>query len=161
MAEGQRTYSVLPEAKPTVLVVHCGDPRFLGAIKQFLQDEHGLSDGDYIPFVPPGSVAQLSLPNARPKDFKVAREGIEFYLTHVASVRKVILINHEDCKKYGALVALPQFLFGMKNVSERQRHDLQWASGVLEKLSGRPLEMKKYYLKYSNPEHTEAVFNEV
>ncbi len=70
----------------------CGDPRFQ-AIASFISEELHLQSGEFLPFSVPGGIASLSEQFARPKDFKVLKEGLEFYLTRLRTIRKVILIS--------------------------------------------------------------------
>lgn len=157
-----KTYPASPHPEPEAIVVFCGDPRFQGAINSFIAEELHLKPGEYLPFSVPGGIASLSEPFARPKDFKVLREGLEFYLTRLRTIRKVILINHEDCKKYQDLCQTLGPMFSvMGSISERQRADLLKVTQVVSKIIGENLEIKRYYAKFANPEHTQVTFEAI
>lgn len=122
----EKVYAIEPTAKPTALVVHCGDPRFQGPISRFLEESLGLKDGDYVPLVVGGGVASLTVGDMLPKEAKYLREAVGFYLGHFNEISRVILVNHEDCGKYKALAkTMPLFLqWAAGKMSERQKADL-------------------------------------
>ena len=99
-----KTYPAFPHPEPKAIIIFCGDPRFLVATNSFITEELGFKEGEYLPLSLPGGISSLSEPFALPKDFKVLKEGLQFYLEHMASITEVILINHEDCRKYHSLV---------------------------------------------------------
>src|SRR5579859_1148629 len=104
------TYAIQPVASPKALVIFCGDPRFQLPVKQFLEKDLGLKEGDFMPIVAAGGPASLSIGDVRPKEAKYLRESIAFYLDHFNEVHRVIVINHEDCAKYRDLEnVLPLF----------------------------------------------------
>ncbi len=152
-----KTYPAFPHPEPEAIIVFCGDPRFQGAIASFIAEELHLKPGDFLPFSVPGGIASLSEQFARPKDFKVLKEGLEFYLTRLRTIRKVILINHEDCKKYHDLCENLGFL----NIPDRQRSDLHKVTQVVSRILPEPIEVQRYYAKFANPEHTLVTFEAV
>lgn len=157
-----RTYPVLAAASPTTLILNCGDARFQVAIGQFIAEDLGLKDGEYVHVVVSGGVGSLCEPYTRPKEFKFVREMMELYLKRFSSIKKVVLISHEDCGKYKLLSKYvgPAFLHGFQTMSDRQRNDLHKVGiAVIGLFSG--VEIERYFLKFSNPEHTEAVFEKL
>ena len=155
----QKTYPAFPHPEPKAIVIFCGDPRFLSATTSFIVEELGLKQGEYLPFSVPGGIASLSEPFALPKDFKVLKEGLAFYLECMSSITRVILINHEDCKKYHALCEKLGSLALLRGTTpERQRDDLKKVAAMVAGLVSHELVIEKYYAKFANKEHTQVVF---
>ena len=84
-------------------MVYCGDPRFQEAFDGFIANELKLAKGQYIPLVVGGGAGVLAHPEKLPKEFKFMKERLELYSQAFHSIRRVILINHEDCKYYDSL----------------------------------------------------------
>src|SRR5260221_5730132 len=97
-----KTYSLI-ELQAQAIVVHCSDPRFQLAFREFIRDDLHLKDGEYIPFVMSGGVATLSEPLKLPKEFEFMKKRIRFFLNRFESINRIVLINHEDCRHYEAL----------------------------------------------------------
>jgi hypothetical protein len=154
-----KTYRTIAVAAPRVLVVFCGDPRFQGPVRQFLDNELGLKEGEYLPFVIRGGVASFTVMNFFSKEGKYVTEGAVNYIKQFGSIDKVILINHEDCGKYKLLQKSAPFFFeGVKDMRLRQRSDLLGVAQQLLALMPRHLEIEKYYASFSNSSKTEVVF---
>ena len=154
-----KSYKTIPVATPRALVVFCGDPRFQGPIHQFLQEELGLKDGEYLPFVIRGGVASLTLQGFLPKEAKYATEGAIAYLKQFTSIGKVILINHEDCGKYKILQKVAPFFFqASQHVTDRQRADLVLVATMLGGLSPRHVVFERYFAKFADSNKSEVVF---
>lgn len=154
-----RVYPVLSAAAPTTLVLHCGDARFHTAINRFIAEELKLMDGEYVSVVVSGGVASLCEQYIRPREFKFVRDMMKLYLNRFDSISKVVLISHEDCGKYKLLNKHvgPTFLEGFETMTHRQRSDLtKVGTAVAGIFSG--VQVERYFLKYSNEEHTQAVF---
>ncbi len=104
-------YKVLKEATPEAVVITCSDPRFQAAFREFIEVKLGLTQGKYIPFVIDGGAGVLGRPESLPKEFKFVKERLETFKQRFCSIKRIILINHEDCtyyetlgKKLGALI---------------------------------------------------------
>jgi len=91
-----RRYS-LDSPEVEALVVHCADPRFQTAFREFVTDELGIHN--YVPIVIGGGVHAFGVQSLLPKNFKVLWEQIKFAVTQ-RNVRQIIIINHEDCLWY-------------------------------------------------------------
>jgi hypothetical protein len=63
------------------------------------------------------------------------REQIELLLKHYATER-IILINHEGCRSYGAMVAKLQHVL-TSDVNAKQMEDLEFAAGLIRQISQR------------------------
>ncbi len=107
----RKTYTTTATAAPSVLVVCCGDPRFQGPIRQFLEKELGIKEGDYLPLIVRGGVASFTVSDFLPKEAKYVTEGATNYIQQFSSIGRVILINHEDCGKYKLLQKVAPFFF--------------------------------------------------
>ncbi len=90
------------------VVIHCSDPRFQAAIRDFVANELGIENP--IPIIVPGGIHDFVSP-IRLKAARQLWEQLEFMLKRSA-VRKVILLNHDDCQWYGKWNALVQTTIG-------------------------------------------------
>ena len=154
-----KTYAAFPHPEPKAIIVFCGDPRFLLATRSFIAEELDFKEGEYLPLSLPGGIASLSEPFALPKDFKVLKEGLQFYLEHMGSISEVILISHEDCRKYQALGEKLGTLRMIKgSMEERQFADLKKVAVVASNLVARKIAVRRYYAKFANEERTQVVF---
>lgn len=153
----ETVYAIEPEARPKVLAVHCGDPRFQGPISKFL-GSLGFKDGDYVPLVVGGGVASLTVGDMLPKEAKYLRESIGFYLDHFNEINRIILVNHEDCGKYKALAkSLPFFLqWTAGKMSERQKSDLTKVATAL--LTQHRVTIETYFATFTDQTHTSVRF---
>jgi hypothetical protein len=156
---GPKKYTTTATATPRVLVVFCGDPRFQGPIRLFLEEELGLKEGQYLPFVIRGGPASFTVSDFLPKEAKYVTEGATNYVHQFKSIDRVVLINHEDCGKYKLLQkAAPFFYMGMRSVLDRQVEDLTSVAKKLVAMFPRHLEVDKYMAKFANSERTEVIF---
>src|SRR6185436_112308 len=105
-AESQPTkpvYDAVRDPRPQAIVVYCSDPRFQPAFEKFIEQELKLAKGQYLPLVIGGGASVLAYPEQLPKDFKVLRERFEFYRELFPTAKRLILLNHEDCRYYHVL----------------------------------------------------------
>jgi hypothetical protein len=139
----------LAEARPQAMVVYCGDPRFQRAFREFIGNELHLQEGEYFPVVISGGVASLTEPMKLPKEFKFMKERIELILKLFGSIRRIILINHEDCRHYEAmkdsLGAI--FLQHFTHMTERQIRDLTLVAKTVLGLGAPGLQVEMYYAR--------------
>ena len=158
----QRTYESV-DREPVAIVVHCSDPRFQKAFREFIRNELGLNDGEYIPFVISGGVASLSEPLKLPKEFKFMKERIELFLGLFDSIKRIVLINHEDCRHYDALKDLlgGLFLRHAPTMAERQQRDLLGVARTLLGLFRPNLALDLYYARFLDPDHKQIVFERI
>jgi len=153
----EKTYPGLATANPITLVIFCPDPRFQEATDKFIGDDLGLKPGEYVRLPFAGGVASLSEPMRLPKDFKYVWDSCKFFVEHSPSIQRVVLINHEDCRKYAAMHGKVNLLLRQAtgNMSDRQKRDLEEALRLFAKVVGRNLSIDLYYASYANPEHTQ------
>jgi hypothetical protein len=91
-----QTYRIEMEP-PTAIVIHCGDERFQKAFRRFIEED--LNIQSYVPIVILGGVHAFGFKDLLPKQHKVLFEQIK-YLIKERGIRRIIIINHEDCKWY-------------------------------------------------------------
>lgn len=161
----EKTYGVLHEPKPTAIVVYCSDPRFQTAFDDFIAKELHLEKGQYVPFVVGGGAGVLANPEKLPKEFKFIKDRLELFRQQYPSIKRVVLINHEDCAYYGMLrEKIVNFLgsFG-KNINEKSREDMVLIADIfgrlLSHLSGYSLEL--YYAKFTDDTHSKVEFEKI
>ena len=157
-----RIYNAVQNPKPEAIVVYCGDPRFQDAFDGFIEKELKLSKGQFIPMVVGGGAGVLAHPEKLPKEFKFMKERLEHYTEAFHSVRRVILINHEDCKYYHSLKERVLGLAGAHSVLDHAREDMPLVAQVFRRLLGHlnlPIEM--HYASFADPQHTQIVFDQV
>ena len=158
--QNQGVYPGMPVGRPVALVIHCGDPRFHEATKQFLAAELNLNEGQYVPLVPPGAVASLAEPDNLQAEFEYLKSVAAFYLGHFQSIGQVVLINHEDCGKYRAMhKAIGEgFIGSFRDITHRQCCDLSAAAETILGLVEREIETHLFYARFANIEMTEVTF---
>jgi hypothetical protein len=96
-------YPLLDAEQADAIVVHCSDPRFQTAFRQFVDNE--LHVKTPIPIVIPGGIHDLVSP-ARIKAARHLWQQLQFVVAR-GKTRRIILINHEGClwyEKWNALV---------------------------------------------------------
>jgi len=139
----------LVEAHPKAMVIHCSDPRFQKAFRDFIMNELHLQDGEYIPFVVSGGVAALSEPLKLPKEFKFMKERIELFAGLFSSIHRVILINHEDCRHYDMLKSTlgSIFLQHAAHMTDRQIKDLRNVARAVMDFVAPGYQLEMYYAR--------------
>ncbi len=108
----QKAYP-LQEGSPDALVLHCSDPRFQEAFRQFIKD---LGVQRPAPIAIPGSCASFGTNAFTPKNWYTLKNQIELLAEH-NSFPRVILINHDDCKGYEAV---SKWLRGLVSIEQRK-----------------------------------------
>ncbi|MDO8659965.1 MAG: hypothetical protein Q7K54_05215 [Candidatus Parcubacteria bacterium] len=123
----------------------------------------GLKEGTYVPLIIPGGISNFTEPEMLPKNFKVAKEQIQFFLDHFDSIKRVILINHEDCRGYESLKTRigMAFLSRIGSMMDRQKLDLQKVAKILAAFSSGRVAFELYYAKFADGNHNSAVFEKI
>ena len=157
------TYAVVQDPKPEAIVVHCSDPRFQVAFEQFIANELGLPKGRFLPLVVGGGPGALSHPEQLPKEFKFLKDRFEMYRAHFPSIRRIVLINHEDCKYYESLRGkMLHFLGARSKATNEALADLGLLSRIFDRLlSHLGVNVDFYYARFSDPEHRKVVFDKL
>jgi len=158
------TYEAMPEVAPQAVVVYCSAPRFQMAFDQFIERELHLAKGQFIPLVIAGGAGVLAHPERLPKEFKFMRERLELFRKNYPSVKRIVLINHEDCAYYRMLTErIPGFLRpGADGPSHRSREDMELIAAVFHRLlSHLGVEIELYYARFADEDHTKVIFDRI
>jgi hypothetical protein len=153
----------MPTVHPEAAVVYCGDPRLQTAFVPFIENELGLAKGQYIPTVVGGGAGALAYPQRLPKEFKFMKDRLELIHRAFPSVKRAVLINHEDCIYYRLLAQkIPGFLTDPAKLRDRPHEDMDRIADVFDRLlSHLGLKPELYYGKFSDAEHTRMIFDRV
>ena len=110
-----------------------------------------------------GGVGVLAHPERLPKEFKFMKERLELYSQYFHSVRRIILINHEDCKYYNSLKERVLGFAGAQSVAgDHAREDIPVIAEVFRRLLAHlKLPVELHYASFADPEHTKIVFDQV
>lgn len=156
----QDIYPVLKEATPEAVVIYCGDPRFQAAFRKFIESKLGLIQGMYIPFVIDGGAGVLGRPESLPKEFKFMKERLEMFKERFGSIRRIILINHEDCTYYDLLSHKLSFL--IPSHLHLPHEDMKLIHQVFTRLlSHLGMNLELYYAKFIDERHTQITIEPV
>ncbi len=154
-------YEALPQVHPEAVVVYCGDPRLQTAFVPFIENELGLAKGQYIPVVVGGGAGVLANPERRPKEFKFLRDRFELFHRHFASLRRLVLINHEDCLYYRTLAQAAPGLSGPDS-PHRPRDDLPPIARTVHRLLGHlGWDLELYYARFAAADRSQVAFDRV
>ena len=159
-----RLYDAAPDARPEAIVVHCSDPRFHPAFEQFIQHELGLAKGKFLPLVVGGGAGVLAHPEQLPKEFKFMKDRFEFYKEAFPTVRRVVLINHEDCRYYDSIRQKIVGFIGShwRGSAVVAREDLGALSKIFGRLLGHlgmPIDL--YYARFADPARSKVAFEKI
>ena len=99
-----RSYPVAINIELKVIVDRCLDRRFRVAHRRFIKSDLGLTPENIVPIKRAGGAGPLRLGKKGwkklPKDL---REQLELFVKHHPEIRRIILINHEDCRRFDKL----------------------------------------------------------
>ncbi len=109
----------MPTPTCEAVVVHCMDFRLQQFLNDWLTKRFGIKNYDRVSWA------------GGTKDFSYIQGQIEL-ARRLHDVKKVILINHEDCGAYGPM-----------GTKDRHMSDLAYAERVIQSMR---LEVEKYYL---------------
>ena len=159
---GGQVYDAVQNPSPTAIVVYCGDPRFQVAFDQFIENGLKLAKGQFIPLVIGGGAGVLSQPEKLPKEFKFLKDRFDLIRAQFPSVKRVILINHEDCEYYGMLREKFAGFLNAHGFANHPREDMQRIAGIARLLLpflGVSLDM--YYARFADEQHTKIAFEPI
>ncbi len=160
----KKLYRAVADAKPSAIVIYCSDPRFQAAFREFVEHDLGLGDGMTIPIVVGGGAGVLGHPEQLPKEFKFLRERLEQYREIFPTVRRIVLINHEDCRYYETLKSRVLSFLGSRFSLARhfEREDLSLVARAFRHfLSHLGYTVDFYYARFADPEHTKIEIEKV
>ncbi len=158
----KNVYEALPEARPQAIVVYCSDPRFQTAFEQFIEKDLGLAKGQFIPLVIAGGAGVLAHPESLPKEFKFMRDRFELFRRNHDSVRRIVLINHEDCAYYKSLAGRISGFLGRQeeSVTHRSREDMALIARIFDRLlSHLGFEVELYYAHFVDGDQSKVAFD--
>ncbi len=139
--------STLRQPLTEVMVVYCSDYRFQAGYQEFLNHNLGLN-GNYDLLVIPGGPQSLTLVEYLPKFSWAGWKWLKF-LADAHSLKRLILIQHQDCKWYGTV---PLHLHSSVELRQRQEEDLLRVKAVVAER--RPeLRLELYYAGWDASEH--------
>ena len=160
----QRLYKAVTDPKPSAIIIHCSDPRFQGAFDDFVRDELGLVNGEFIPITVGGGAGVLGHPEQLPKEFKFLKERLEHYRTVFPTAKRIILINHEGCRYYESLKLKTVAYLGASFVlsPEHAREDLSLVARTFRNfLAHLGYTVEFYYASFADPERTRIQIEKV
>lgn len=121
------------------LVVHCSDPRFQEAFRTFAKEELGLPSYDSL--VVPGASQLLTFADSLPKFAQALFRPLKF-LVKGHSLKRVVVIMHEDCAWYKDFV--PKFVHMKGDAKGQQIKDMLATRQMIhEEFPG--LEVRMFY----------------
>jgi hypothetical protein len=135
-----------------VIVVRCPDLRFAKAQHRFVKEELGLKNS-YYTLSQAGGVISLARPNLLPGEFSSLFGQIKMFLDMHQEITHIVIINHEDCKKY------TQELKKKEEVSPEKR-DLLTVVDFL-RLSFPKVQIGAYYARFVDADRKEIVFETI
>lgn len=158
-----KVYDAIPQVRPEAIVVYCCDPRFQTAFEPFVENELGLKKGQYIPLVVAGGAGVLAHPDRLPQEFQFLRDRLELFHEHFASIRRLVLINHEDCAYYKMLAGkVPGLQAPSRDPRHWPREDLgQIAQTFNRRLSHLGWTVELHYAKFANGDNSKVTFDRI
>jgi hypothetical protein len=156
----QKVYP-LHETPPQAVVIHCSDPHFQPAFRQFVSESLHLHEGEYLPLIVPGGAASLSEPLRLPEDFKFMKERLEFFLDQFKTVNRVIVVNHEDCPHYRMFMDLlgQRILQRFASLGDRQKADLTSVGKYILELAAPGTKVELYFARIIPGTERKVVFD--
>lgn len=144
-----KSYKAIRDPKPSVLILRCSDPRFRIAFRDFTAEELGLAQGEFVPINVAGGPAALAHQKAKPEDFHYLMSQIKFFLEHFDTIRKVVLVGHQNCGYYKTI--------DHPDKEDKEKKDLPRATDIL--LHHMPgIKVESYYARFSDESRAEIVF---
>jgi hypothetical protein len=147
-------YPANPNKPKTAIVISCPDLRFLTAKKRFCKEELEFNGREYYSLVQAGGAIALARAEALPDEFTTLFSQIHMFLQKHGDISHIILLNHEDCKKYDLVIGKK------RSDAYLEREDLKKASEVLSNLFPE-IQIGAYYAKFEDIERTEISFETV
>lgn len=155
-------YTAVANPNPEAIVIWCSDPRFQEAILGFIATDLKLEFGQYVPFTVAGGPGTLGRPMELPKEFKFIKDRLELFHEHFKSIKRVIIINHEDCAYYKKLARAGELLTKLQEHCHASHDDM----GLLKQIFNSTLkhlgvELDMYYARFTDETHTRVSFEHV
>ena len=90
------------------------------------------------------------------------RERFELFRKNYPSIKRIVLINHEDCAYYRMLAEkIPAFLRDHGDgENHRPRGDMGLIGDIFHRLLAHlGLQVELYYARFADPSHTQIAFD--
>lgn len=146
----------LIEGTPDALVIHCADPRFQEAFRNFVLGELGIR----IPMVIalPGVTSHFGMQAALPKNWNAMKLHLQT-MTERHDVGRVVIFNHDDCRGY---TRIARHFGGLAKIGEAQRKHLFGLAGFIRKefLPGAQFELYQAHI-IGDPGQREVRFEKI
>jgi len=149
-------YPISKEPTKRTIIVRCPDVRFSIAFGAFIGQELHLNGGQYYSLKKAGGAVALARPDNLSSEFESLRTDIDMFIKE-AGVNTVIIINHQNCKKYDAVLKRKN----PENEHE-ERDDLPKAVDLLHTLfSDDNITICAYYAMFTDETQTEITFETI
>jgi hypothetical protein len=137
-----KTYP-LNSQPPEAIAVYCSDPRFKDATERFIREELKLQN--FAAVVVPGSIGHLMFQFIKPKSFKFLKEQLELLAQNNPNVKRIVLINHEDCKWYHEVGATLHHILASEKLADVQKSDLKAVIRILHDILKPKVDIEVYF----------------
>ena len=156
------TFAAVTDPRPVAIVVYCSDPRFQNAFDQFIEKTLGLRKGEFVPLVVAGGAGTLASPLQLPKEFKFMKDRLELLREHFPSIRRVILINHEDCAYYKTIRDKVAGFLGRFVSSSSAHEDMPAVAAVFKSLLAHlGVSLELYYASFTDSTRSNVKFERI
>lgn len=159
----ENVYPAIKDPAPEAVVVYCSDPRLQTAFDGFIEKDLGLAKGQFIPLVVAGGAHAFTNPLRLPKEFKFMKDRLELYQERFSSIKRVILIGHEDCKYFESIKNRLLGFVGAAgaDIIEHHKAGLAMLPKILVNILSPGKKVEIYYAKFKDPNHTEVIFEPI
>lgn len=147
-----RSYRAIKNPHPKAIIIHCGDPRFRIAFREFIAEGLGLNQIEFVSIVIAGGPAALAHPRKKHGDCWFIMDQIRFFQGHFKSIEKIIVIGHQDCGYYKTI--------DHPDPKDREKNDLPIAADFVKKTVNAAI-VKPFYANFTDENHTEIVFKKM
>ena len=151
----ERRYKVNKGQEKKAIVLRCPDLRLPGPHKGFISEELGLQGGTYLSLKRAGGAIALARAEILPEEFRSLMSEISMFLELHPEIEYIIIINHEDCKKYDQVVDRKK-----APKENPERSDLLQAAKVLSSSFPR-IQIGAYYAEFADKEQMYVYFETV
>lgn len=152
----KKKFPAINNPKPEVIVIHCSDPRFRIAFRRFISRRLKLVGGKFVPINIAGGPAALANRETKLGEWHFLVGQIMFFLSHFETVKKIVVIGHEDCGYYKTVYTAGD---------DREKRDLPKAASSLRiELARKPatcdVEVACYFASFADENRTQIVIEE-
>jgi hypothetical protein len=154
-----QTHKVTKGVKPEAIVVYCSQADLQAPFQEFIEETLFLPKGRHIPHVVAGGAGVLARPDILPDEFGVTQKRLEFFLGEAKSVRRIVLISHEDCLWYDKWLSAT---LGFAQPPEQAFEDLKLMPQIFAtQLAHLGVQPESYYARYAGKDRERLQFERV